>query len=172
MAAKEATVYIVDVGRSTGECHSGRTESDLDYAMSYVWDKLATTASASRKTLFVGVIGLRTDESDNHLVGDGFSGFENLSILKEVGPIQMSDLRHLQNVIRPSNTDNGDAISAVALAVDMLERGTQLKSGKPAKFIRNIVLVTDGYGAIEGDEKEALDIAKRINEWEMSLRVM
>jgi len=41
MADKQATIYIVDLGASTGECHNGRVESDLDYGMRYVWDKLA-----------------------------------------------------------------------------------------------------------------------------------
>lgn len=47
MADKEATVYIVDVGRSMGKTRGGRTESDLDWAMSYVWDRITSTV---RKT--------------------------------------------------------------------------------------------------------------------------
>ena len=35
MTEKEATVYVVDVGRSMGEKHHGRDESDLDWAMKY-----------------------------------------------------------------------------------------------------------------------------------------
>lgn len=45
MAEKEATVYIVDVGRSMGECHNGRPVTDLDWAMRYVWDRITTTVS-------------------------------------------------------------------------------------------------------------------------------
>lgn len=43
MAEKEATVYIVDVGRSMGERHHGRSITDLEWAMQYVWDKITTT---------------------------------------------------------------------------------------------------------------------------------
>ena len=43
MADKEATVYIVDMGRTMGEIRNGRTESDLDWAMTYVWDKITST---------------------------------------------------------------------------------------------------------------------------------
>lgn len=43
MAEKEATVYIVDVGRSMGERHHGRPVTDLEWAMQYVWDKITTT---------------------------------------------------------------------------------------------------------------------------------
>lgn len=45
MADKEATVYIIDVGQSMGEIRHGRDESDLDWSMRYIWDKIATTVS-------------------------------------------------------------------------------------------------------------------------------
>lgn len=41
MAAKEATIFIVDVGESMGEKRHGRTVSDLDWALEYVWDKIS-----------------------------------------------------------------------------------------------------------------------------------
>ena len=43
MADKEATVYIVDVGRSMGRKHQDREETDFDWTMRYVWDKITTT---------------------------------------------------------------------------------------------------------------------------------
>jgi len=61
MADKQATIYIVDVGRSMGQMRHGRTETDLDYAMRYVWDRITTTVSNGRKTDLVGVVALRTD---------------------------------------------------------------------------------------------------------------
>ena len=45
MADKEATVYIVDVGASMGKKNNGRQETDLDWAMRYVWDKITNTVS-------------------------------------------------------------------------------------------------------------------------------
>lgn len=45
MASKEATVYIVDVGRSMGERRHGRSHTDLDWALDYIWDKITTTVS-------------------------------------------------------------------------------------------------------------------------------
>lgn len=41
MTTKEATVFIVDVGQSMGETREGREVSDLDWALEYVWDKIA-----------------------------------------------------------------------------------------------------------------------------------
>lgn len=45
MAGKEATVFIVDLGRSMGERRHGRNHTDLEWAMDYVWDKITTTVS-------------------------------------------------------------------------------------------------------------------------------
>lgn len=43
MAEKEATIYIVDVGKSMGERYYGRPVTDLEWAMQYVWDKITAT---------------------------------------------------------------------------------------------------------------------------------
>lgn len=81
MADKEATVYIVDVGEPMGKQHGKRTETDLEWAMQYVWDRITSTVRLSstltsvqshesndplqiatgRKTAHIGVVGLRTD---------------------------------------------------------------------------------------------------------------
>lgn len=43
MAGKEATVYVVDLGASMGKRRHGRENTDLDWALDYVWDKITTT---------------------------------------------------------------------------------------------------------------------------------
>jgi hypothetical protein len=75
--SKQATIYIVDLGSTMGDCHNGRTETDLDYGMRYIWDKIATTMAANLKGGNLGVLGLRTDETNNPLDEDGY---ENLSV--------------------------------------------------------------------------------------------
>ena len=45
MAGKEATVYILDLGRSMGEKRHDRDQTDLDWALEYVWDKITNTVS-------------------------------------------------------------------------------------------------------------------------------
>ena len=47
MADKEATVYIVDVGKSMEGRRHGRSVSDLDWGMTYIWDKITSTVSFS-----------------------------------------------------------------------------------------------------------------------------
>lgn len=57
MAEKEATVYIVDVGKSMDERRNGREVTDLEWAMQYIWDRITTTvniASLQKRNLLTG----------------------------------------------------------------------------------------------------------------------
>ncbi|KAI1816062.1 Ku70/Ku80 N-terminal alpha/beta domain-containing protein [Poronia punctata] len=163
MADKEATVYILDLGRSMADCHNGRTESDLDWSMRYVWDKISTTVLASRKTWNVGVIGVRTDETSNPLEEE--EGYDNISVLQELGPMTMNSLSVLRGRVKPSNTDTGDCVSAVVLAIEMIEKLT-----KKLKYNRNIILITNGEAPIDGDDIE--DIAKKMKRTGIKLTVL
>lgn len=154
MADKEASVYIIDVGNSMADCHNGRTESDLDWSMRYVWDKISTTVAASRKTWTVGVVGLKTDDTRNAMQDD--EGYESISVLQELGPMTLTSMRELKEEIKPSGTENGDAVSAVVIAVDMIQTFT-----KKLKYKRRVYLITDGLGPIDADDVD--DIAKKIN---------
>ncbi|TVY18689.1 ATP-dependent DNA helicase II subunit 2 [Lachnellula arida] len=168
MADKEANIYIVDVGASTAECRNGRMESDLEYGMKYVWEKIGLALQANRKGLGLGVIALRHDETKNDL--DSGEGYENIAVLKDLGQIEMSHLKDLQKKFVSSSTDYGDAMSAMILAVHMIENFTRLKTGKLGKFKRKIVLVTDGQGIM--DDNDLKSLAEKVNELEIELIVV
>lgn len=165
MADKEATVYIIDVGESMAECHNGRVESDLDWSMRYVWDKLSTTVAASRKTWTVGVLGLNTDTTDNEQDSQGLDGYENISVLQEIGPMSMTSLKELKSKIKPSGSTGGDAISAIVVAQCMIDKFT-----KKLKYNRKIVLVTNAETPFDDDSLD--DVASKLNESNIELVVM
>ncbi|TDZ32117.1 ATP-dependent DNA helicase II subunit 2 [Colletotrichum spinosum] len=159
MADKEAVVYIIDLGVSMGDCHNGRTESDLDWAMRYVWDKISTTVAASRKTWNVGVIGIKTDETRNSMQNE--EGYSNISVLQELGPMTMTSLEALRDQVKPSesdlsSTDDGDPMSGIILAVDMIAVLT-----KKLKYKRQVYLITDGNGIITTEGLD--DLNDKIN---------
>ena len=170
MASKEATVYIVDQGSSTGECHNGRVENDLDFGMRYIWDKIAETMIANRTTAGVGVIGFRTDATENELAESDPDAYSNISVMKPLGPMEISHLKDLQHGIQPNDTDTGDAISAIVVGIQLIEKFTTLKTGKPGKFARKIILLTDGQGVLEDDDIDP--IAARINELDIELVIV
>lgn len=165
MADKEATVYIIDLGKSLAEKNGDRDESDLDWSMRYVWDKISTTVAASRKTWTVGVIGLRTNETDNPQERAGLEGYENISVLQGIGPMSMTALRELQGKVQRSGTSEGDAISAIVTGITMIEEFT-----KKLKYKRKIILVTDAKGPMDGDSLE--DVSEKLNDSNIELVVM
>ncbi|ORY70158.1 putative Ku family DNA helicase [Pseudomassariella vexata] len=165
MADKEATVYIVDLGSSMGDCHNGRTESDLDWSMRYAWDKISATVAASRKTWNIGVIGVRTDETVNPLAED--DGYNNISVLQELGPMNMTAMESLQSKIKPSGTSCGDSVSAIVVAIQMIEKLT-----KKLKYKRNIILITDGEAPVDPDDDNLNDIADKIKDTQIQLTVL
>ena len=71
MADKEATVYIVDLGRSMGGKHEGRTVSDLDFALNYVWEKITSTVSNTDLTATIMIDSLGRYRSQDCKVGRG-----------------------------------------------------------------------------------------------------
>lgn len=170
MSGKEATIYIVDQGASTGECHNGRVESDLDYGMRYIWDKIAETMISNRTTAGVGVIGFRTGKTENELAESDPEAYSNISVMKPLGPMEMPHLKDLQHRITSSDTDNGDAVSAIVVGIQLIEKFTTLKTGKPGKYARKIVLLSDGHGPLEDDDIDP--IAARINELDIELVVV
>ncbi|KAJ6131560.1 hypothetical protein N7523_001266 [Penicillium sp. IBT 18751x] len=155
MAEKEATVYIVDVGKSMGERHHGRLVTDLEWAMQYVWDKITTTVATGRKTATLGVVALRSDETSNELAGD--PSFSNISVIQEIGQVLMPDIRKLRASIKPSRTDKGDAISSVILAIQMISAYC-----KKLKYKRKIVLITNGTGFMNNEGID--DIQQKIQQ--------
>lgn len=165
MADKEATVYIVDLGESMADCHNGRDESDLDFGMRYVWDKISTTVAASRKTWTIGFVGLNTDETNNPHDDEDLGGYKNISILQEISPMTMTELRELRSTVQPCNAHSGDAISAVVVAMGMINEFT-----KKLKYKRRIILVTNGEPPIDDDAPE--EVAEKLNENNIELVVI
>ncbi|EWC44041.1 hypothetical protein DRE_01393 [Drechslerella stenobrocha 248] len=164
MAEKQATVYVIDLAASMGQRHSERTETDLEYAQQYLWDRITATVSNGRKTDTIAVVGFRTDGSDNSLVHDD-SSYENITVLSPMSQFLMPQIRGLQGRLQPSHTDAGDGISALVIAMDIIE-----KYCKKLKYIRNIVFLTNGTGVYDFDGID--DIAKQIKGQGIKLTVL
>ena len=165
MADKEATVYIVDMGLSMGEKRNGRKETDLDWAMNYVWEKITSTMALGRKTATLGVVGLCTDDTNNEL--DSEESFEHISVIQEIGQLLLPGLKELRQRIAVSSTSAGDAISAIVIAIQLITKYT-----KKLKYKRKIVLVTDGRGALDADPESVAEISKKIKADDMELVIL
>lgn len=52
MSEKEATVFIIDVGKSMGKRRNGRSLSDLDWSSKWLWDRVTNIVSNSRVAVY------------------------------------------------------------------------------------------------------------------------
>ena len=86
-------------------------------------------------------------------------------MLQELSQILLPDLKRLQTLIVPSQTDRGDAISALVVAIEMIAAKC-----KKLKYRKSIVLITDGTGAM--DFAEIQPIVERISEFEIKVIVL
>jgi ATP-dependent DNA helicase 2 subunit 2 len=163
MAGKEATVYIVDVGSSMGHRENGRKETNLDFALEYVWDKITTTIATGRKTAMAGVVALRSDDTSNDLSKD--PAYQHISVLQEIAQIQMADLRKLQNELVVGSATEGDAISAIVVAIQMI-----VVQCKKLKYTRRIVLVTDAK--LYMDAADLGQVTAKLKEDEIELVIL
>ncbi|OAL30921.1 hypothetical protein AYO20_08506 [Fonsecaea nubica] len=146
---KEVTIYIIDLARSMGKKHNGRDQSDLEWALQWVYDKITNVVFTGRKTLQIGVVGLGTDDTDNEMQGD--SSYRHISVLQPVAQILLAELQNLPKVLKPSGTDDRDVLSAIIIAVDMMMRHC-----KHLKYKKKIVVVTNATGSpIDDDDIES-----------------
>ena len=149
MSTKEATVFIIDVGKSMSEHHGGRDESDLQWAMKYIWDRITNLIALDRKTALAGVIALRSDRTNNELASE--EGYQRINVLQPISRMLMTNLRDLRGLIKPSSTESGDTLSALIIAIQMISAQC-----KKLQYIRQIVLVTNGRGVIDADDVDEI----------------
>ena len=163
MAEKEVTVFIVDVGQSMAERRHGRSQTDLDWALTYVWDRITSTMALGRLTTFQAVVGLKTDDTSNELSDD--PSFHRISVFQDLEQILIGQVNTLRDRLVPSNTDQGDAISAIVVAIQMIAQKC-----KRLKYIRRIILVTNGRGELDPDQVS--EISAKIKEEGIELFVL
>jgi ATP-dependent DNA helicase 2 subunit 2 len=163
MATKEATVFVVDLGATMGARRHGRAQTDLDWALEYVWDRITTIIATGRKQNLAGVIGLRTDETDNVLSEE--EHYQHISVLQPLDQILMPQLRELREALRVSRTEAGDTISAIVIAVQMI-----MEKCKKLQYIRRIVLITDARAPMLTDDLS--QIRKKIAEDKIELTIL
>ncbi|EXJ59273.1 hypothetical protein A1O7_06705 [Cladophialophora yegresii CBS 114405] len=165
MADKEATVYIIDVAQSMGEKHNGREESDLEWSLQWVYDRITGVVFTGRKTLQVGVLGLGTDETDNSMM-DQDDSYKHISVLQPITQLLLPDLQNLPKVLKPSHTDERDIVSAIILGVDMISRHC-----KHLKYKKRIFVVTNATGS-HIDEDDLDQVAQQFKDNNIDLTLL
>lgn len=147
MADKEITTFVVDVSLSMGAMRQLRLVLDLDFGLKYLYDLVAAKALRGRKTDYVTVIAVHSARTDNPYAGDAF---QQIEVVCERAVPTYDLLRRLRRTLTPNATPNsaynhdslGDCFEGVVLAVLLL------KETLKQKFVRNIVLISNGESTI------------------------
>lgn len=141
-----------------GKSHNGRPESDLQWAMQYVYDVIADKILSQRKTDCVGVLV-----------------YNNANISKIIYPIKqcfLNDIKTLQERLTPIKDahevkENGllDAIfTGLRMIVDYTNKN---------KYIRNLVIVTNARGPQIMPTDSNIDlISKHFKDQEINFKVV
>jgi ATP-dependent DNA helicase 2 subunit 2 len=159
---------------STTRCATSGTRSPPPFApppprfpSSFLLWSLRKTPSSQisngRKTDKIGVIGFRTNETNNELGGD--DAYEKISVFAPIDQFLMPNVRELQSLLVPSNTNNGDGISALVTGIQMI-----MAHCKHLKYIKNVILVTNGTGQFDTDGLD--EIASQIRAQNINLTVL
>lgn len=65
------------------------------------------------------VVALRSDETNNPQSEE--AEYQHINVLHTISQVVMSDVRKLRNELVLSQTDSGDAISALVVAIQMIK---------------------------------------------------
>lgn len=162
-----------------GEKHHGREITDLDYAIRPIFDRMTRILQLERKTINVGVIGLRTDKTDLKALKSlhDTEGYEHNTIYRLLQSGEQFKLPEFQalrkHVTKASKTNDGDAMSAILVAYQMIKEATFNAKGLKLKFEREIVLATNGTGLVDTSDTDAMDqLVKFINDAEIRMVVL
>lgn len=107
------------------------------------------------------MVGLRTEDTANELADDE-ENYQNLTVFQPLGQVLMPDLRRLREKVQLSNTDDGDAISAIILAIQMIASHC-----KTLKYKKKIVLVTNGLGVMDADDIDQISSKIKVDSIEL-----
>ncbi|KAK7203281.1 SPOC like C-terminal domain-containing protein [Myxozyma melibiosi] len=163
--SKETTVFVLDVGYPMAASNMAVAEgqSDLEAFRPYVYSLIGAKVASGRKTDYVGVVGVGTEESAVELD----EGYEHISVLHPLKQFLLSDFRTLPSQLIPPSTDDvqGDIISGLLIALKMTGDFCQHK-----KFIKNIEIVSNCNSSADFSDME--EIAAKIAKDGVSLRIL
>ncbi|KAL2315645.1 hypothetical protein POMI540_1105 [Schizosaccharomyces pombe] len=162
MSDKECTVFVLDLGKDMGTCHHGRSHSDLEWTLSYFHDELSHKFLANRKTDVVGIVGYKCDDTKNDLAEQ--EAYWNISVLYPIQTALFSKLQSVSQTLKPSNTMQGDLISAIVVSFDLMARHC-----KKNKWKKKMIVLTAARGII--DFSDYIGIAEQLLQHDVFLGV-
>ncbi|KAG5366551.1 ATP-dependent DNA helicase II subunit 2 [Yarrowia sp. B02] len=137
--------------------------SDLNWGLQYIYSEISNRILSGRKTDVVGVVGVHTDTTRNMFEEE--PDFEHIDIISPIQQFNLDTLLEAKKELVTNSGVQGDLISGIVVAIQMIKLYT-----KALKYVRNIVVLTNGQGTMKLDDDG--EIIKQINENGIVLKVM
>ncbi|KAK3822012.1 MAG: SPOC like C-terminal domain-containing protein [Linnemannia elongata] len=155
MASKEATIYILDVGPSLKTKREGSDVSRLEETKKVLLKLLANKVHMNRKTVYVSVILVGSDVTNNDLATKDDDGeeYQHVDVLQPLGVATLDLMKGVQNDVELGE-NAGDCMDALIVALDMMT-----KFCKKLKYEKKIYILTDSYSEMNTDGSEQITTA-------------
>jgi len=160
MASKSAFLAVIDANMPVERLHAAGT---------IIQKLLQQKLWEGRKTDRFGIITFGTP-TKNALHRPGSSDYQNVTIAHALDTPSIEMLRFVSNQLTPSDNP-ADLLDALIIAVQhLMEETTSKSSGKPLKFDRNIVLISDAEHDFATADAEA--VAQKIDAEDIALTII
>ncbi|KAI7815728.1 SPOC like C-terminal domain-containing protein, partial [Gamsiella multidivaricata] len=166
MASKEATIYILDVGPTMKAKREGSTVSRHEETKKVLLKLLANKVHMNRKTVYVSVVLVGSDITNNDLasVDENGADYQFVDVLQPLGVATLDLMKGVQNDVKLGET-MGDCMDGLIVALDMMT-----KFCKKLKYEKRIYILTDACAEINVEGVE--QITSALNDDNVQLNVI
>ncbi|KAG0270161.1 ATP-dependent DNA helicase II subunit 2 [Actinomortierella ambigua] len=153
MANKEATCYILDIGPTLKAKREGSKRSRLEETKEALIRLVANKVHMNRKTVYVSVVLVGSDVTNNDLASINEEGgeYQNIDVLQPFGVATVDLMKGIQNDVKLGST-MGDCLDGLIVAMDMM-----VKFCRKLKYEKKIIILTDASAPIS---PEGIDVVK------------
>ncbi|KAF9361439.1 ATP-dependent DNA helicase II subunit 2 [Mortierella sp. AD094] len=166
MASKEATIYILDVGPTMKTKREGSQVPRHEETKKVLLKLLANKVHMSRKTVYVSVVLVGSDITNNDLasVDENGADYQFVDVLQPLGVASLDLMKGVQNDVKLGET-MGDCMDGLIVALDMMS-----KFCKKLKYEKKIYILTDACAEINSEGVE--QITSTLNDDGVQLNVI
>ncbi|KAJ3111047.1 X-ray repair cross-complementing protein 5, partial [Physocladia obscura] len=156
MANKEATVMVLDVGRTMWHSLDVDGKTHLDNACTAIAHILHSKITQGRKTDLVAIVLVGTDGTKNALNEKIKTQYKHITTYVDIGMASLDTFKYVTNGCE-KGSGSGDIIDGIVVAITMLE-----KHCKHLKWVKSIFVFSDFSTEIDTDDDNKI-ISKAVD---------
>ncbi|KAF9917084.1 ATP-dependent DNA helicase II subunit 2 [Lobosporangium transversale] len=148
----EATIYILDVGPTMKAKREGVKVSRYEETKQVLLKLLANKVHMNRKTVYVSVILVGSNVTNNDLASEDENGadYQNVEVLRPLEMASLDVMKSVQNDAKLGET-MADCMDGLIVAMDMM-----VKFCKKLKYEKKIYILTDACAEINTQDVDTI----------------